>query len=856
MARTLCILPLIAVAAYLAWSPPEAAGSAPTAEAHSALPLVAVSPSDSSDAGWPLDADVATTISTRAKPSKARSTGAPSISAAPTASSIDAENANDSATTDVDDASAQPIEQSTDQSTDDSGEDRGDDRDNASEDANARPATTPVRRPLNSDLRAVSTRVRRVLNTYYKRQLNSRDHNPWEMMHAIIAYGVHTKIHRGGPKAPTVNAVSYLCWNGTCHGLELLYLDKNRVNARKGPYVQGHYAQLLAILAQSRVPKDYPLRVGDRKFTIADLIETEKLTCDEGMELTFKLISFSHYCDSDMTWKNDKGEDWDIPRLIQEELKAPILSNAACGGTHRLTALAYAVRNRAKQGHEIDGAWLRAQKYLNDYHRYNFSLQNSDGSFSTEWFRRREARDDLDRRLQTSGHILEWFVYSLPEEQLTDPRVVKAVKYLSGILAAQPSREWEIGPLGHAIHALSLYDQRVFKTAEEGARSEPIAERRPAVVAPRRHEEASRRSVKPRVDAEDAAPSLSIDPDEPAPVIAPTVPAEAATSATPTDTAKPATSREGPDLFGAPPSEEASSTESESTVEPAIGPALGAPASVGDSFGNQRPAAGGANIDPPPALPDDEPAVAEPPARQPPASQFPSRRRPIAPPVVAEESGLDEFAPDESASEERILPDDIHAYDVRPDDDSATPADRPRSEAPRSEDDSTVNPGTGAPGSSRRPRANSRYARPLPDYSTYPGGQPAPPPHAQRRPLPGGQSNRSNMTPPGRNNTAPSLRGSIPPRELAPQGTDGSRPAAAARQPAYRPPANRAPANRPPVKRSQSNSNRSMSNRSAAERPPARSIWPWTDEDRGGQSGRGGERSSNKRSRRGLFQGN
>jgi hypothetical protein len=1118
MVRTLCILPLVAVAAYLAWYPPAAAGSAPTTEARSAMPLAAVSPSDASDAGWPLDAEAdsktdvgpAATIAARPKTSKTRPPKTPPVSAAETSSTVEddrasgraRESASDSATI-VNDTISQPIDRSIDRAADesdldsnlDTDRDRDSIRDAAADDANqeadensgedtdARPTTAPVRRPLTSDQRALSTRVRRVLNTYYKRQLNSRDHNPWEMMHAIIAYGVHTKIHRGGPKAPTVNAVSYLCWNGTCHGLELLYLDKNRVNARKGPYVQGHYAQLLAILAQSRVPKDYPLRVGDRKFTIADLIETEKLTCDDGMELTFKLIAFSHYCDSDMTWHNDKGEEWDIPRLIKEELKAPILSNAACGGTHRLTALAYAVRNRAKQGHEIDGAWLRAQKYLNDYHRYNFSLQNSDGSFSTEWFRRREARDDLDRRLQTSGHILEWFVYSLPDEQLTDPRVVKAVKYVSGILAAQPSREWEIGPLGHAIHALAIYDQRVFKAAEEGALPEPVAERRPAVVAPRRHEEASHRKVapqelEPREDVADGAPastereaeqqlaassdeyqataansadapdgsahtepaetaltapvreqaarearpssaavdareraetaneaaelvsespvmeeplasdtsavdtsasapvangkvgddsppevpevarrgllrkpfarrprrgetpptseqgpanqppavgldpmqnqtptdaatavaesdgaarheienqpsadelgsgefecaelpsempdaasstlpietpgiaepSLSIDTDEPAPAV-PSIPAA---TAQPAQTAQPTTSGEGPDLFGTSPigvprGEEASSTESE--PGPAVGPALGAPTSIGDSFDKKRYATSGANVDPPPAPPEDEPLVTEPPVREPPTSKFPPRRRAITPPVVADEpaadeSDSDEFRSDEDASAESTSPDDIDAYDVQPDDESMLPDGDPNASPEAGQ-------GAGAPGSSRRPRAKSRYVRPLPEYSTYPGGQ-TPPPHAPRRPLSGGQSSRrnaappggGNMMPPGRNNTAPSLRGSITPREgarmapreLPPQGANGSRPSTNARPPAYRPPSNPR----------QSNSNRSMSSRGAGERPPGRSIWPWSEEDRGGQSGRGGEPSSNKRSGRGLFQG-
>ena len=541
MVRTLCILTLLTVAAYLCWSTTEAAGSAAPKQDQSAA-AVADSPGDASEVAWPLDAHAANDAApSDSKATEDASTASVGGAFGRTADMHDRETARPN---DASDEAAGPVDEKAGDAGD--GEDRtaepdstglkqeSDDGQSAAIDEHsitceareeraakepdaatstsdpsadeptthpAPPAAAPVRRrPLSSDLRALSGRVRRVLNTYYKRRLNSRDHNPWEMMHAIIAYGVHTKIHRGGPKGPTVNAVSYLCWNGPCHGLELLYLDKDRVNARKGPYVQGHYAQLLAILAQSRVPRDYPLRIGDRQFTIDDLIETEKLTCDEGMELTFKLISFAHYCDSDVKWKNAKGDDWDIPRLIKEELRAPILSNAACGGTHRLTALAYAVRMRGKQGHPIDGPWLRAQKYLNDYHRYNFSLQNADGSFSTEWFRKREARDDLDRRLQTSGHILEWFVYSLPEQQLTDPRVVKAVKYVSGILAAQPSREWEIGPLGHAIHALVIYDQRVFKAAEAEAVPEPVARAKPPVAPPAQSEEAAQDGTADLVD--------------------------------------------------------------------------------------------------------------------------------------------------------------------------------------------------------------------------------------------------------------------------------------------------------------------------------------------------------------------
>ena len=67
-----------------------------------------------------------------------------------------------------------------------------------------------------------------------------------------------------------------------------------------------------------------------------------------------KLIGLVHYLPPDTTWKNNMGQTFDIPRLIREELKQPIVG-AACGGTHRLMGFSYAVQKRKKQGLPITG---------------------------------------------------------------------------------------------------------------------------------------------------------------------------------------------------------------------------------------------------------------------------------------------------------------------------------------------------------------------------------------------------------------------------------------------------------------------------------------------------------------------
>ena len=307
-------------------------------------------------------------------------------------------------------------------------------------------------------LDAIRNRTRQALIHYFRRPESASQRSPWGVMHALIGYGVDTEIVNGRKR---VNAIGWLCWNGSCRGQRLMKLENGNLAVNVGPGVQGHTGQFLAMLAQSRVPRDYELRIGGKSFTVDDLIEYEKATCRPRTELTFKLIGLSYYLGSDASWTSNDGQAWTIDRLIKEELAQPVIG-AACGGTHRLMGLTYAVENRIKDGQPIDGEWKRAQTFLYDFQRYTFGLQNPDGSFSTKWFERREARQDSQRRVQTTGHILEWLVYSLPEDKLRSPEVVKTVNYLSRLMYAERDTEWEIGPKGHAIHALSLYDQRVF----------------------------------------------------------------------------------------------------------------------------------------------------------------------------------------------------------------------------------------------------------------------------------------------------------------------------------------------------------------------------------------------------------
>jgi hypothetical protein len=311
--------------------------------------------------------------------------------------------------------------------------------------------------------------IARTLATYQKRPLNTAQHTPWEVMHGFIAFGIPTQIRVGGPAGDLVNAIGWSNMGGRCRGQVMLAASGDRLTALKGIGVQGHSAQYLAILAQCRVAANSPITLQSKSFTVADLIEEEKLSCKAGTELTFALIGLAHYLPTDARWQSRDGVEWSLEKLVEEEIVQPI-RGAPCGGTHRLFGLAYGCQRRLRATGTLDGAYLRADKYVRDYQNFTLAkLQNRDGSFSTEWFKYLADRDDdIDRKIQTTGHILEWLVASLDQERLYEPRVVAATEFLVSALAREPSREWKLGPLGHALHALNIYQERAWGTVLPG----------------------------------------------------------------------------------------------------------------------------------------------------------------------------------------------------------------------------------------------------------------------------------------------------------------------------------------------------------------------------------------------------
>lgn len=312
---------------------------------------------------------------------------------------------------------------------------------------------------LSSQALKIKPIIERGLKYYWDRPEDAAIRTHWGMLHSIMVFDKDTEIIG---RQKRYNAVAWMAGNNPCRNQILFTEDSHGISVRIGPGLQGHQGQLLAIFGQIDVPVQYPVYASKKQFTVRDVLRREMEDCKSGDELTFTLIGLAHYADSDTSWIARDGEAWDVERVIREELKQPIVG-AACGGTHRLMGFGHALRRRRAEGKAITGEWDRADRFIKDFIDYTWTLQNRDGSMSTAWYEHREDNGKLDRKIQTTGHMLEMLMVVTPDHQLQTPQMLRTAEFLANAMYSERGRDWEVGPKGHALRSLAMYYQRVFR---------------------------------------------------------------------------------------------------------------------------------------------------------------------------------------------------------------------------------------------------------------------------------------------------------------------------------------------------------------------------------------------------------
>jgi len=291
-------------------------------------------------------------------------------------------------------------------------------------------------------------------------------HGAWQVVHGILAFGPEFPLAHDGEVGP---ALDYLLGGGPLTGWKLRPGERGVVAVvEEGSTTgQGHPDQWIGYLSQcglSGVPLDTKLVVGGRDHTLADLLTQAQHDIRPGQEATWTLMALAAHVPPDASWEAADGTTWTIEQIVQMEADAD-LSTSACGGAHRLTALAVALaaHRAARTNPEgpLTGGWAAAAERLADAIDRARRFQQPDGGFSTHFFDRPGTSPDVFARLGATGHIFELLAIALDDDELAAPWVTRAAERLLVLLEQTHDVDVECGGLYHAIHGLSLYNRRV-----------------------------------------------------------------------------------------------------------------------------------------------------------------------------------------------------------------------------------------------------------------------------------------------------------------------------------------------------------------------------------------------------------
>ncbi|MBL9091751.1 MAG: hypothetical protein JNL96_11045 [Planctomycetaceae bacterium] len=334
--------------------------------------------------------------------------------------------------------------------------------------------------------------VDQAIQTTADRTLDQKINNAWQVVHGILAYGRDLQLTVDGKRT---SALEYLFEGKPLNGWTLFPTGPGRLGAELVPgssAAQGHADQWIGYLSQCGVKLDDPLIVTvngkPQTHKFRELIEQAKHDIGEvrvgdspTQELTWTLMAFAEYSSDDFlpldgSWKNRNGEEWTFERMMDMEAEAGIVG-AACGGSHRLYAIAEALmKYRAKHpGKPLTGGWAKAEKLLNDSIRQAREYQQPDGGFSTNKFQRSGISGDVDARIDSTGHVFEVLAYALSDEELKSEWFTRAALFLTKTIDDTKAVPLNCGGLYHGAHGLIIYRDRRFGPPSKSPEKNPMS---------------------------------------------------------------------------------------------------------------------------------------------------------------------------------------------------------------------------------------------------------------------------------------------------------------------------------------------------------------------------------------------
>jgi len=325
--------------------------------------------------------------------------------------------------------------------------------------------TATVIQPPRPD--KVKDRIEAAIEQCRKRELLTTN-GFWTVFHGILGMGPSLTL-TNPDTGIKVNALDYICAGGEIRGLKFIPTQWGLDVQTGPPFVgQGHQDQFIAEMGQWNMPIDRKFIVNGKEYRFADFVNHSKMRAkttakNPPQELSWAIIVIAQYVGVDAEWTNEDGERLTLRDCVHYEIHQPI-ETAACGGTHRLFGLRWVHNLHLQRGGKTEGVWKELDDQQRKYQELARKWQNPDGSFSTDFFVSQANISDMQRRMNTSGHILEWLALSLSDEQIHEPWVEDAANAVAMMFLDIQGQPMEGGTLYHAAHGLLMYYARRYGT--------------------------------------------------------------------------------------------------------------------------------------------------------------------------------------------------------------------------------------------------------------------------------------------------------------------------------------------------------------------------------------------------------
>jgi len=344
------------------------------------------------------------------------------------------------------------------------------------------PVNTAPPAPTSVAVDPLKVRMEEAFDLVIKRKLDP-SHGFWTIFHGILGLGPEIDLYDPKTGKPTMKALDHirlglempgLRFDNRGQGLDVFTAtDKDRF------FAQGHQDQFVAEMAQWGVPKTLPFKVDGKDYTFADFVAYTKYRASvtRKQELAWALLIIAEYEGTNLNWTNQYNETLTVEDIVSYELNSPLDPEEAikigqlplaCGGTHRLFGLSWALHIHLTNGGKLTGIWKKTAERLETLKTTAKNTRNADGSLSTNYLFKKGEEANPGLRLSTTGHTFEWLALALTDKELREPWVEEAASYLTKLIMDLKQDPVEGGSLYHAVHGLLIYYARVYGTEKLG----------------------------------------------------------------------------------------------------------------------------------------------------------------------------------------------------------------------------------------------------------------------------------------------------------------------------------------------------------------------------------------------------